>query len=180
MKMATGGGLSEKSSSATPQSGKPSPWERKNHGCDVSRLTRPAPVSRFETRCEECGEEVDYSRTRRTSRRLFCSDKCRYRARDRRRYEADPEGQRERSRRYYAEHRDEVLAKAAERRGTVPRVPGGLCVECGEQMTGRANRVVCSKRCADRRYRRLHPMEYKAKQARKYERRKAAKRRPRP
>jgi hypothetical protein len=123
----------------------------------MSRLPRRPPVSQFQTTCEECGEEIVFSRSRRTSRRLFCSDKRRYRDRDRRRYEADPEGQREKSRRYYALNREKVLAKAAARRATVPRAQAGSCSECAEEMTGRANRVVCSKRCADRRYRRLHP-----------------------
>jgi CDGSH-type Zn-finger protein len=76
--------------------------------------------------CEECGREVENLRFTRRSKR-FCSDKCRYRRRDRLRYERDPEGARLRSKRYYAQNREQVLAKAAAKRGR-PR----LCA-CGER-----------------------------------------------
>jgi hypothetical protein len=73
---------------------------------------------------------------------------------------------------YYREHRDEVLAKAAAKR--VPAPPThGRCAECGGPMVGRPNRVVCSRRCKDARYRRLHPEAYREKQRRKRERRRA-------
>jgi hypothetical protein len=60
--------------------------------------------------CEECGVEFVDVKNNRASRR-FCSDRCRYRARDRRRYETDPEKVRERSRSYYWRYREEVLAR---------------------------------------------------------------------
>jgi hypothetical protein len=41
------------------------------------------------------------------------------------------------------------------------------CTECGATFEGRPNRLVCSRRCKDARYRRLHPEAYKAKQRRK-------------
>ena len=67
--------------------------------------------------CEECGGDlfafVEAKNTRRGKR--FCSDKCRYRHRDRRRYAADPEREREKSRRYYAANRERVLARVRER-----------------------------------------------------------------
>jgi hypothetical protein len=49
-----------------------------------------------------------------------------------------------------------------------------VCSECGERFSGRPNRVVCSRRCRDRRYARLHPDKVREK-----ERRKAARRRER-
>jgi hypothetical protein len=45
------------------------------------------------------------------------------------------------------------------------------CSECGTTFQGRKDQKVCSRRCKDRRYVRLHPVEYAAKQARKYRRR---------
>jgi hypothetical protein len=46
------------------------------------------------------------------------------------------------------------------------------CVECGGSFTGRADRLLCgARRCKDRRYRRLHPEQVRAKERRKYERR---------
>jgi hypothetical protein len=76
---------------------------------------------------------------------------------------------REKSREYYAAHRQAVLARAAARR---PPAPARKCEECGGELEGR-QRVVCGRRCAEARYRRLHPVEYAAKERRKYERRKA-------
>jgi hypothetical protein len=64
-----------------------------------------------------------------------------------------------------------VLEKAAGRRGQQEHAPGGRCTECGEELAGRANRLVCSRRCKDSRYARLHPEELRAKERRKYERR---------
>jgi hypothetical protein len=62
--------------------------------------------------CEECGEPfVERGR----AGRRFCSDKHRYRARDRRRYELDPEGEREKSRLHYAANRERVIARVTER-----------------------------------------------------------------
>jgi hypothetical protein len=74
----------------------------------------------------------------------------------------------EATRQWRMRHRDELN----ERR----RIPPTKlkCAECGEGFEGRRDRVVCSRRCKDRRYARLHPEELRAKQARKYQRRKAA------
>lgn len=58
--------------------------------------------------CEECGAEFE-GRVRRGTK--FCSDRCRYRHRDRQRYAADPEGERAKSRRYYAANRERVIAR---------------------------------------------------------------------
>jgi hypothetical protein len=64
--------------------------------------------------CEECSEPIEIGVGERyTTRRRFCTDGCRYRARDRLR---DPEKERERSRRYYSTHREEVLARARAKR----------------------------------------------------------------
>jgi hypothetical protein len=49
------------------------------------------------------------------------------------------------------------------------------CAECGTEFEGRKSRLLCGRRrCKDRRYARLHPEEMRAKQQRKYQRRKAA------
>jgi endogenous inhibitor of DNA gyrase (YacG/DUF329 family) len=45
------------------------------------------------------------------------------------------------------------------------------CSECDVEFEAVTSRVVCSRRCKDRRYRRLHPVEYAAKRARKDARR---------
>ena len=46
------------------------------------------------------------------------------------------------------------------------------CVECGTEFVGRKDRLLCgARRCKDRRYARLHPEELRAKERRKYERR---------
>ena len=62
--------------------------------------------------CFECGQELGRGR----SHRRFCSDKCRYRFRDRLRYAADPEGEREKSRRCYEANREKVLARMRPKR----------------------------------------------------------------
>jgi hypothetical protein len=41
------------------------------------------------------------------------------------------------------------------------------CVECGGGFEGRPDRLVCSRRCKDRRYQRAHPEAYRAAQRRK-------------
>ena len=70
-------------------------------------------------------------------------------------------------------NREKVLAKeAAKRRGPRTLV---WCSECGGPLDGR-QRVVCSARCRDARYCRLHPDPYAAKEARKVERRRAKRR----
>jgi hypothetical protein len=48
------------------------------------------------------------------------------------------------------------------------------CVECGGEFEGRKGKLICSRRCKDRRYARLHPEALREKQRRKYDRRKAA------
>ena len=47
------------------------------------------------------------------------------------------------------------------------------CPECGTTFFGRANRIVCSNTCRERRRRRLNPERERQKQAAKYVRRKA-------
>jgi hypothetical protein len=63
--------------------------------------------------CAECGGELETDPW--TSRRRFgpryCSPRCRYRARDRRRHAEDPERQRAKSRAYYAANRAQVLER---------------------------------------------------------------------
>jgi len=127
--------------------------------------------------CVECGGEIPYSRDGKTTVQ-FCSAKCRYKARDRKRYAENPERERERSRRYYLEHREQVLERAAAKRGRPRQPEQTTCSECGDELTGR-QRVVCGPRCRDRRYARLHPEAYAAKERRKVERRKAARRQAR-
>lgn len=122
--------------------------------------------------CAECGAGL--TRWQRASAH-FCSPQCRYRFRDRRRYAEDPEGARARARAYYAANRERVLEKAAAKRGTVPASLAVNCSECGGQLEGR-QRVVCSPRCREARFRRLHPDAYAAKEARKVERRRLKRR----
>jgi len=43
------------------------------------------------------------------------------------------------------------------------------CVECGGEFEGRKGKLLCSRRCKDRRYARLHPEAVRAKQRRKDE-----------
>jgi len=45
-----------------------------------------------------------------------CSDRCRYRHRDRLRYKANPEGERAKSRRYYRANRERVIARVTARK----------------------------------------------------------------
>ena len=45
----------------------------------------------------------------------FCKSGCRYKARDRRRYETDPDGVRAKSRAYYARNRERVIARVTAR-----------------------------------------------------------------
>ena len=118
--------------------------------------------------CAECGTEL--TRWQRTSVQ-FCSPKCRYRFRDRRRYAEDPEGARVRARAYYAANRERVLEKAATRRGRERPAELRHCSECGDPLEGR-QRVTCGKaRCRDRRFRRLHPHAYAERERQKVEQR---------
>jgi hypothetical protein len=87
--------------------------ERPDAGGSIDFEAVLAEVRR--TRCfAECGVDLDH---RTVPRSAFCCAKHRYAFRDRRRYAEDPEGQRERARRYYVEHREQVLERAAARRG---------------------------------------------------------------
>jgi hypothetical protein len=65
-------------------------------------------------------------------------------------------------------HRDEYNARR--------RVPPTRlrCVECGGEFDGRKGKLICSRRCKDRRYARFHPEELLAKKRRKYERQRDA------
>lgn len=64
---------------------------------------------------------------------------------------------------YYWANRKRVLDRAAARR---PPAKRRSCSECGGELSGR-QRVVCSPRCRDARYRRFHPDEYAAREAAK-------------
>ena len=113
----------------------------------------------------------------------FCSAAHRQVFKDRRRYWPDPDGEREKSRRYYEPNREKVLAKAraradakrAERGEAVPT----RCSECDAELPrgerGRL-RVVCSPRCQSARYRRLNPEAYAAQEAAKVSRRREKRR----
>jgi endogenous inhibitor of DNA gyrase (YacG/DUF329 family) len=128
---------------------------------------------RVSSGCRECGGPIDLRKRVTTA---FCSARCRYRFRDRRRYLENPEREGERSRRYFAENREAVLARAAAKRNALRgERPELRCSECESPLVGR-QRVVCSRRCKDARYRRLHPEAYAAKQRRKVERRRASRR----
>ena len=137
---------------------------------------RDENVSRWDHRCRECREEIPGDRPR----SAFCSQKCAYRNRDRGRYAANAEEQRERSRRYYAEHRAEVLARAKARRDRRRTTPlPSECAECSRPLEGQ-QRVTCgSSGCRDARFRRLHPKAYAAREAAKVERRRERRRRER-
>jgi hypothetical protein len=58
---------------------------------------------------------------------------------------------------------DQVAAYNASRRVQPAKLQ---CVECGEAFEGRPNRLVCSRRCKDRRYARLHPEQVREKNRR--------------
>jgi hypothetical protein len=60
---------------------------------------------------------------------------------------------RRRSRQFYARNRERILEKAAARRGPPPL---RFCSECAVELEGR-RRVVCSERCREARFKRLHP-----------------------
>ena len=73
------------------------------------------------------------------------------------------------SRRWYADPKNRVKKLAAMAARRVPASPR-FCSECDAPLAS-GRRVVCSRRCKDRRYRRLHPEAFAAKQARKRARR---------
>lgn len=132
-------------------------------GVDFDAILADARWNRL---CAECGVDLELW----LRPQPFCSAKCRYRFRDRRRYAEDPEGQRERARAYYLAHREKVLEKAAERRGRRPVVEA-TCSECGEPLEG-GKRVVCGeRRCKEARFKRLNPEAYAAREAAKVARR---------
>ena len=62
-----------------------------------------------------------------------------------------------------AANREKIEAYNASRR--IP--PAKLkCVECGHAFEGRKGRLVCSRRCKDKRYARLHPEKLRTKERR--------------
>ena len=110
------------------------------------------------------------------TRSAFCSEKHFYAFGDRRRYAENRGAQLERARRYYAEHREEILEKAAARRGVTRPPARTTCSECGDEFTGR-QRVICGKAsCRDRRFKRTNPEAYAERERKKVERRREARR----
>jgi hypothetical protein len=59
-------------------------------------------------------------------------------------------------RRYYTTHREQLLDRAAAKRGRPRAEQRATCSECGDALEGR-RRVVCSERCASARFSRLNP-----------------------
>lgn len=121
---------------------------------DSPRFSR-FEVPAAERRCARCGvdkpvEEFTFDRDKRCGRGSYCRP-C----------------EQERSRDYYQRNRERILARMAARRGPAPV---RFCSECRVELEGR-QRVVCSSRCRDARFRRLHPEAYAAKEARKVVRR---------
>ena len=120
-----------------------------------------APVSDTDVReCLRCGERkqlVEFARdaTRRTGRKSICAS-C----------------DREKSKRYYHEHREAVRARAAAKR---PAPAPKFCGECGVLLEGR-RRVVCSSRCGEQRFKRLNPEGYAARERAKVARRRERRR----
>jgi hypothetical protein len=123
--------------------------------------------------CAECGVDLDH---RRTPRSGFCSHQHYYRWRDRLRYASDPEGQRERSRRYYRENREKVLEKAAARRGRARPRERSTCEECGAELVGQQRNTCGKSSCRDRRFKRTNPEGYERREAAKVERRREKRR----
>ena len=83
---------------------------------------------------------------------------------------------REKSRAYYAAHRDSVLARAAAKR---PAREPRFCSVCGDELEGRA-RVTCgTRKCRDARFKRLNPEGYAERERAKVERRREARRKAR-
>jgi hypothetical protein len=74
----------------------------------------------------------------------------------------------ERTRQWRAEHPEQQQLYNERRRVPLAKL---RCVECGVVFEGRKDRLVCSRRCKDARYRRLHPEAAREKQRRKDERR---------
>jgi hypothetical protein len=130
-------------------------------------VRRPAEfLNEDEWTCTRCGvllprEEFARDRTKTFGRRSWC-----------RRCET------ERVKRYYRENRERILDERAARRRR-PRPPERTtCEECDEALP-EGRRVVCSERCREARFKRLHPEAYAAREARKVERRRERRRRDR-
>ena len=122
--------------------------------------------------CRECGGEYGQERPK----SAFCFERCSRRWRDRRDYRENIEAERARSRDYYRPNREAVLARPAARRAAARGpVEPARCVECGVELEGR-RRVVCSERCRERRFKRLHPERYVARERAKVERRRERRR----
>jgi hypothetical protein len=84
--------------------------------------------------------------------------------------------ERAKSKAYYREHREEILEKAAAKRGR-PRPPERTtCEECGKNLHGRQQVSCGSATCRDRRFKRLQPEAYAAREAAKVERRRERRR----
>lgn len=151
---------------ATPAVGFPS--LRDNDESQGSRRVygRRGPIVLLphEKRCSPCGRMLPLSEfTSDKSKRSGVGTYCR-------------ECEAARSRKRYARDRKAILAKAAAKRG--PK-PFRFCSECGELLEG-AQRVTCgTSRCRDRRFKRMHPVQYAAREAAKVERRREARRRAR-
>ncbi len=80
------------------------------------------------------------------------------------------------SKRYYRQHREEILEKAAAKRGR-PRPPERTtCSECGAELEGRQRLTCGSAGCKDRRFKKLHPQSYAEREREKVIRRRERRR----
>jgi hypothetical protein len=132
--------------------------------------------ARRKMECAECGgplNDVDHPRS------PFCSQQHGDRWRHRRRYAAAGGEERARARAYYFEHREEILDRAAAKRGGSRRPVETACSECGEPLLP-GKFVVCGKsKCRDARFRRTNPEGYAAREAAKVVRRREARKKAR-
>ena len=85
---------------------------RQSGGHPARSVSLPVSVKARGGLCAECGVLFVTP----SGRGRFCSPKCRYRARDRRRYEDDPDAIRAASRRWYALNRERKLSYVRERK----------------------------------------------------------------
>jgi hypothetical protein len=106
-------------------------------------------------------------------RSVFCSSPCSNRFGDRRRYHANLEAGRARARDYYHRNREKVLARQAARREAASPSEPRTCSECDAQLES-LQRVVCSRRCAEARFKRTNPEADVERERRKVERRREA------
>jgi hypothetical protein len=106
-------------------------------------------------RCTRCGEFLPFSAFR-PNRRLSSgwNSWCR-------------ECHAERSRHWRAEHPEQQQLYNERRRVPLAKL---TCAECGAVFEGPKNRLLCSRRCKDRRYARLHPDKLREKKRRRAER----------